>query len=148
MAVKSVLLKLSPRAHGQIVNAALVHNRSMHSELVSLIESWLAAGAPDPVTFFGAQPGESADDSQKGAVDIGARTAIEGLTRKLRDIQQHVLGMDAPAQPTDPWAEKVLSELRDIDYPSVRQRDDGSRIRRRQLEPSSDVTQPHESEQH
>jgi len=135
MAVKSVLLKLSPEAHGQVVNAALVHNRSMHSELVSLVESWLAAGAPDPVTFFDAQAGESAAGSQKGAVDIGARTAIEEMTRKLRDIQQHVLGIDAPPQPVDPWSQKVLSELRDIDYPTVRQRDDGYRIRPKQPEP-------------
>jgi hypothetical protein len=146
MAVKSVLLKLSPEVHGQIVDAAKLHKRSMQSVLVSLIESWLAAGAPDPITFFDRQAGKTADGSPQGAIDTGARTAIEEMTRKLRDIQQHVLGIDAPAQPIDPWSERVLSELKDIDYPTVRQRDEGYRIRRRQPEPGHEVEEQTENQ--
>lgn len=141
MAVKSVLLKLSSEAHAQIQEAAKVHKRSMQSVLVTLIEAWLAAGAPDPVTFLGGQLEGTGESAQKNAVDTGARTAIEALTRTLRDIQQHVLGIDETPSPIDPWSQKVLSELKDIEYRPNPQRTDGYRIRRRRPGKPSDLEQ-------
>lgn len=114
--MKSVLLKLPPEVHTRVKDAARAHKRSMQSVLVALVESWLAAGAPDPVAFPEGKPENRVEQAPQGAIDKGARTAIEALTRTLRDIQQIALTTNKATEPEDQWSQKVISDLKGIEY--------------------------------
>ena len=108
MAVKSILLKVSPEAHAGIQEAAGRHQRSMQGVLVALIESWLQAGGPDPLQFDVVKP----QPASGAAVDRDARRAIEALVERVSDLQEQVQRLTASRDPEGPgWAERVVSDL-------------------------------------
>jgi hypothetical protein len=81
MTAKSVLLKLSPEVHAAIQDAAKRHKRSMQSVLAALIDSWLAAGAPDPLNLSG----KTDTVADKELVDLQARDKIRALQKQFDD---------------------------------------------------------------
>ena len=85
--MKSILLKVSPDTHAEIQEAANRHQRSMQKVLVSLIESWLANGAPDPHLYI---PSEAEQPPEHGT-DPEARAAIDAMAEKLRNLQDIVM---------------------------------------------------------
>ena len=99
MTVKSVLLKLPPEVHAQVLEASDRHQRSMQKLLVALIEGWLAQGAPDPVEFT-PRSDEQAQERRFGAsvnaVDQRARQAIDL-------VAQHVLKLQGSLQELQSW---------------------------------------------
>ena len=98
MSGKSVLLKLTPEAHTQVLRASERHQRSMQKLLVALIEGWLAQGAPDPVEFAAEHavmssapaappPADGADQQARQAIDLMAQKILE-LQSSVQDLQQ------------------------------------------------------------
>ena len=88
---KSVLLKLSPEAHAQVLSASERHQRSMQKLLVALIEGWLAQWAPDPVEFA-AEPAVAPAPSRAGeGMDQRARQAIDLLAQRMLKLQSAVV---------------------------------------------------------
>ena len=110
MVSKSILLKVSPEVHAGIQEAAGRHQRSMQVVLAALIESWLAAGGPDPLQFDIGQP--AAAPSSGEAVDREARRAIKALVERVADLQEQVLALMTSKDQDGPgWAERVVSGL-------------------------------------
>ena len=103
MAGKSVLLKLSPEAHAQVLAVSERHQRSMQKLLVALIEGWLAQGAPDPVEFT-AGPGKQAQEPERvdfvNTVDQQAREVIDLLAQRTKALQDALQELQA-------WRETV-----------------------------------------
>ena len=132
MAAKSVLLKLTPEVHAAVQEAAKAHKRSMQSVLCGVIENWLDAGAPDPLS------GPITTDSPRAeeTVDQGARTAIEALTRHMRDIHMQVLDIAKRPLSSDHWSHRVLSDLEDIRAPQEQPTKPLVKFRRRKPETS------------
>ena len=93
MAGKSVLLKLTPEAHAQVLGASERHQRSMQKLLVALIEGWLAQGAPDPVEFaaeHAVMSSAPAAPPAAGGADQQARQAIDLMAQKILELQSSV----------------------------------------------------------
>ena len=103
MAAKSVLLKLSPEVHAQVLAASSRHQRSMQKLLVALIEGWLAQGAQDPVDFA-AGASKQAQESDKvdfvDTVDQQARQVVDLLSQRMMTMQDALQELQA-------WRETV-----------------------------------------
>ena len=96
MAGKSVLLKLTPEAHAQVLGASERHQRSMQKLLVALIEGWLAQGAPDPIEFAPERAGTASTPAAPPAADGAdqqARQAIDLMAQKILELQSSVQGL-------------------------------------------------------
>ena len=92
MSAKSVLLKLSPEAHAQVLEASDRHQRSMQKLLVALIEGWWTQGAPDPVEF-------AAGPATAGSVPSRAVDGVDKRARQAIDLlAQHVLKLQGSLQ--------------------------------------------------
>ena len=72
MAEVGVVLKVPQPTHTRFKEACAKHDRSMQKVLLSLLEGWVANGAPDPSSYGGKSEGTK----QHSAEDLKARRAI------------------------------------------------------------------------
>jgi hypothetical protein len=78
-----VVLKVPQPTHTRFKEACAKHDRSMQKVLLSLIEGWVANGAPDPSSYGGKAEGSK----QVSAADLKARQAIIDLASALQKMQ-------------------------------------------------------------
>jgi hypothetical protein len=83
MAEVGVVLKVPQSTHTRFKEACAKHDRSMQKVLLSLIEGWVANGAPDPSSYGGKSDGSN----QLSAEDLKARQAIVDLASALQKLQ-------------------------------------------------------------
>ena len=122
MAAKSVLLKLSPEVHAQVLAASSRHQRSMQKLLVALIESWLAQGAQDPVDFAAGaskQAQESDNVDFVDTVDQQARQVVDLLSQRIMTMQDEL-------QELQSWRETVDRGIGTGGFSSVGKRSSGT----------------------
>jgi hypothetical protein len=90
-----VVLKVPQPTHTRFKEACAKHDRSMQKVLLSLIEGWVANGAPDPSSY-----GSKSDGSkQLSAEDLKARQAIVDLASTLQKMQVRLELLEHSAQP-------------------------------------------------
>ena len=89
-----VVLKLPQPTHTRLKEACAKHDRSMQKVLLSLIEGWVANGAPDPSSY-----GSKSDGSkQLSAEDLKARQAIINLASALQKLQARLEELEHSAR--------------------------------------------------
>lgn len=94
MAEVGVVLKVPQQTHARFKEACAKHDRSMQKILLSLIEGWVADGAPDPGTY-----GSKIDGSfQESGKDLKARQAIVDLATELKKVQARLAVLEQHAQ--------------------------------------------------
>jgi hypothetical protein len=83
MAEVGVVLKVPQPTHTRFKEACAKHDRSMQKVLLSLIQGWVANGAPDPSSYGGKAEGSK----QVSAADLKARESIIALASSLQKLQ-------------------------------------------------------------
>lgn len=95
MAEVGVVLKVPQPTHTRFKEACAKHDRSMQKVLLSLIEGWVANGAPDPGAY-----GRKSDALQQNSTqDLKARQAIVDLASELKKLQVRLAALEHMAQP-------------------------------------------------
>jgi hypothetical protein len=107
-----VVLKVPQPTHTRFKEACAKHDRSMQKVLLSLIEGWVANGAPDPCSYGGKSEGRK----QLSVEDLKARQAIVDLASALQKMQVRLELLERSGQP-------ALDEGPDFDafYDALRQ---------------------------
>ena len=95
MAEVGVVLKVPQATHARLKEACAKHDRSMQKVLLSLIEGWVANGAPDP----GGYGRKSAASLQSSGQDLKARQAIVDLASELKKLQNRLEVLERSAKP-------------------------------------------------
>lgn len=102
-----VVLKVPQGLHAQLRQACAKHDRSMQKVLVSLIDGWLASGAPDPGGFrYG-----SADVRPHASEDLQARQAIVDLAAELKHLEARLGVVESSSKGTQKLDLDAFSEL-------------------------------------
>jgi hypothetical protein len=90
-----VVLKVPQPTHTRFKEACAKHDRSMQKVLLSLIEGWVANGAPDPSAY-----GRQSDVSQgRSTQDLKARQAIIDLASDLNKLQDRLDSLEKSVKP-------------------------------------------------
>lgn len=89
-----VVLKLPQPTHTRLKEACAKHDRSMQKVLLSLIEGWVANGAPDPSSYSSKFDGSK----QLSAEDLKARQAIIDLASALQKLQARLEELEHSAR--------------------------------------------------
>lgn len=99
MAEVGVVLKVPQPTHTRFKEACAKHDRSMQKVLLSLMEGWVANGAPDPSSYGGKAEGSK----QVSAADLKARQAIIDLSSSLQKLKVRLQELEhsALAAPDD-----------------------------------------------
>lgn len=109
MADVGVVLKVPQDLHAQLRQACAKHDRSMQKVLLSLIDGWLASGAPDPGGYrYG-----SADVRPHASEDLQARQAIVDLAGELKRLEARLSVIESsPKGEQKPDFEAFFEQLR------------------------------------
>jgi hypothetical protein len=89
------VLKVPQPTHTRFKEACAKHDRSMQKVLLSLIEGWVANGAPDPSSYGSKSDGTK----QLSAEDLKARRAIVDLASALQKMQVRLDQLERSGQP-------------------------------------------------
>ena len=86
----TVLLKLKPEVREALKKQAGKHKLSMQKVVEALVEGWLWADAPNPLTYGRVSEVPAGGPGASEVVDQGSRAAIVRLNRKLDALQREV----------------------------------------------------------
>lgn len=95
MAEVGVVLKVPQPTHTRFKDACAKHDRSMQKVLLSLIEGWVANGAPDPGAYGRKTEASNLNITQ----DLKARQAIVDLASELKKLQDRLEALEHSSQP-------------------------------------------------
>jgi len=90
MADVGVVLRVPEVTHAKLKAACAKHDRSMQKVLVSLIEGWVANGAPEPSTY-GKRQGT---DRDQAGIDHEARAGLTRLGEAFKRLSDRVTGLE------------------------------------------------------
>lgn len=94
MAEVGVVLKVPQPTHTRFKEACAKHDRSMQKVLLSLIEGWVANGAPDPSSY-----GQSDASQRHSTQDLKARQAIVDLASEFKKLQDRLDALEKSVKP-------------------------------------------------
>lgn len=86
----TVLLKLKPGVRESLKKQAAQHKLSMQKVVEALVEGWLYADAPNPLTYGKVSEVPAGGPGAPEVVDQASRAAIVRLNRKLDALQREV----------------------------------------------------------